>query len=141
MRPLPLEDDELHEFMCDTVRCLSASVRFPLKDEAMTQIALNGHLTGWFGTGDWGNVSVQDEVTLGRAGRIDFVLSKAPHGLKVGIEVKLKMARRSILDQLHRYALSQRLNGLVLLTATPINLPPFIEGVPVESVSLGRAWL
>lgn len=79
------------------------------------------------------------EVTLAPGDIIDFLVG--PAGATVGIEMKIKAPRRAIYRQLTRYARSEELQALLLLTATPMGLPPTIHDKPAYVLSLGAAWL
>lgn len=55
------------------------------------------------------------EYRLSLHDRIDFFVP-FPHG-SIGIEVKVAGAQHAVLRQLHRYALSPQISGLVLVTS------------------------
>lgn len=62
--------------------------------------------------------------------------------LGVAIEVKMNRARPAdVLRQLARYAEHDQVTDLILLTNRAIGAPAQINGKPVVSISLGRAWL
>lgn len=76
------------------------------------------------------------EVRLNAQDRIDFMIGR------IGLEVKIGHPRRSILRQLERYAKSEELDALILVTsaAFPTSNPP-IEGKELHVASLSRGWL
>lgn len=80
-------------------------------------------------------VECRREVRLNATDVIDFLVDR------VGIEVKIKGGKRAILRQVERYAESDQVDTLVLLTAVAMGMPASIKGKPVHVVSLGRAWL
>lgn len=82
-----------------------------------------------------GGIAHEREVRLAPTDIIDFVAGR------VGIEVKIKGSKRAILRQVERYATSDRLDAIVLLTGIAIGMPETITGKPVRIVSLGRSWL
>lgn len=76
------------------------------------------------------------EVTLSAADRIDFLVGR------VGVEVKIGQPRRAILRQLERYAGSDRLDELLLVSSAPFPSGGFrAHGKPVFIVSLSTGWL
>lgn len=76
------------------------------------------------------------EVRLSDKDRIDFMIGR------IGLEVKTGHSRRTILRQLERYAKSEEVDSLILVTsiAFPTTNPP-IEGKPLLVASLSRGWL
>lgn len=81
-------------------------------------------------------VEVQDEVPLNAKDRIDMLIGA------VGVEVKIKGQRRDIYRQLQRYAASDRIEALVLVTSAP--WPASIReigGKPFFNASLSVGWL
>jgi hypothetical protein len=81
-------------------------------------------------------VPYEAEVSLSAADRIDFLVGR------VGVEVKIGQPRRQILRQLERYAGSDRLNELLLVSSAPFPADGFrAHGKPVFIVSLSRGWL
>lgn len=84
------------------------------------------------------------EVELEGSGRIDFVVLGRDGidlpGTAVGVEVKIKGSTSEVTRQLHRYAVTKRLSGLVLATtmmrhATQIRLGS-LAGCEFRSVYL-----
>lgn len=79
---------------------------------------------------------LEREVRVGPREIIDFL------GAGVGIEVKIKgSSKREIYRQLERYAQSDRIEQLVLVTNVPMGMPPEINGKPVYVHNLALAWL
>ncbi len=75
------------------------------------------------------------EERLGPRCRIDFLAGT------VGIEVKKgKPERRQLLRQLERYALSPRVEALVVLVERKANLPGEILQKPCVTLSMNRLW-
>lgn len=105
-----------------------ASTRFPAGPEKLLQEAVADALTD-------AGIAFEREFRLNDHDIIDFLVAG------IGIEVKIKGARRAIYRQLQRYAESDAVKSLVLLSSVAMGLPPEIDGKPVTIVSLGRAWL
>jgi hypothetical protein len=81
-------------------------------------------------------VRYEAEVVLSAADRIDFLIGR------VGVEVKIGQPRRQILRQLERYAGSDRLDELLLVSSAPFPAGGFrAHGKPVFVVSLSVGWL
>ncbi len=75
------------------------------------------------------------EVPLAPRCRIDFLCGG------VGIEVKRgKPERARVREQLRRYAGSERITALVLVTERQIDLPDSLCGKPLAAVCLNRLW-
>lgn len=75
------------------------------------------------------------EVSLAPRCRIDLVCGQ------VGLEIKRGHAqRRRVLEQLKRYAASEEITCLILVTEHTLNLPPEIAGKTVHEVCLARLW-
>jgi hypothetical protein len=81
-------------------------------------------------------VPYEAEVILAPSDRIDFLIGR------VGVEVKIGHPRRAILRQLERYAASDRVDALLLVSSAPFPASGFeINGKPVHIVSLSTGWL
>lgn len=81
-------------------------------------------------------LAYEAEVILSAADRIDFLIGR------VGVEVKIGQPRRQILRQLERYAGSDRLDELLLVSSAPFPAGGFrAHGKPVFVVSLSAGWL
>ena len=77
----------------------------------------------------------QHEATLERGCRIDYLIGD------VGIEVKKGKPRPSQLKaQLQRYALSERIQTLVVVSWRSVALPDHVAGKPVYPLSLSQLW-
>ena len=76
------------------------------------------------------------EVRLSKSDRIDFVVAES-----IGIEAKTRCNKRSIWRQIERYATHESISALILITGTPVGLPPEVNGKPLYFVSLGRTFL
>lgn len=72
-------------------------------------------------------VPIRREVALSRRDRIDFLVGR------VGLEVKVKGAPAGVLRQLQRYAGSDQIGHLVLVTtvARHLDMPATIGGKPL----------
>lgn len=81
-------------------------------------------------------VPYEREVVLGKHGTIDFVVANT-----IGLEVKIKAQRMPVYRQCVRYCKSGTLHRLLLATMHPLCLPPEIEGVPADVVSMASAQL
>ena len=119
----------------DTLMALNVLLRrqpLRLRQEKQAQMDLEEALTV-------AGLPFRREVELAEGDIIDFLVG--PAGAVVGIEMKIKAPRRAIYRQLNRYAASDKLQALLLLTATPMGLPEAIQGKPAYVLSLGAAWL
>lgn len=101
--------------------------RLPLTDEKECQRAILQVLSDLF-------IPVRREVKIS-GGVIDFLVGS------VGVEVKLKGAAALIRRQIVRYCADQNIEGVVLLTAKPVDLAPLLRGKPVHEFDISRAWL
>lgn len=103
--------------------------RFILSDEKdlQNQIAEALHATA---------IDHQREVIIGARERVDFMV---PDG--IAIEVKIKGGKLAIFRQLKRYAESELVNEIILLSSVSMGLPSTINGKPAHFVSLGEQWL
>lgn len=81
-------------------------------------------------------IEAKAEVRLNQQDRIDFMIGR------IGLEVKIGHPRRAILRQLERYAKSDEVDTLILVTsaAFPTTNPP-IDGKDLHVASLSRGWL
>jgi hypothetical protein len=103
-------------------------VRFSLDREKALQASMYGYLLPDFPT-------IEREVSLGDGDIIDFVVDN------VGIEVKIKGAKRAIFRQLERYAAHDRIQALVFSTNVAMGMPQDVGGKPIFLHNLGKAWL
>lgn len=76
------------------------------------------------------------EYILGPGERVDFLI----YGF-CAVELKMRANKRSIIRQLERYALHDVVKAIVLVSNTPLALPPLILGKPTRFISLGRLSL
>ena len=75
------------------------------------------------------------EARLGPAARVDFLCGC------VALEVKKgRPDRRTLLRQLMRYAASEQVHALVLVTERSAALPASVGGKPLRLVALNRLW-
>lgn len=102
--------------------------RFTLADEKLCQAEIAGVLTA-------SGLAFEREVHLGPSDIIDFMVGN------VGIEIKVKGARRAIYRQLERYCAYEAVGQIVLGTNVPMNLPLEINGKPTAIAAIGRGWL
>lgn len=114
--------------MIEDVLCVLRGFRFSLNDEKALQVEMDEQLLA-------AGLPAEREVRLGPKDVIDFVVRD------IGVEVKIKGARRAIYLQVERYAQHERLKTLVLATNVSMGFPSEINGKPVHLVNLGRAWL
>lgn len=75
------------------------------------------------------------EVRLSARDRIDFVIGR------IGLEVKVQGGKRAILRQIERYAESDELDEIVLVTNVAMGMPAAINGKRIHVASLGRGWM
>jgi hypothetical protein len=102
------------------------SVRFNIKNEMDLHAGIAEAL-------DLARVEYQREVRIGPTSRIDFLCGR------IGIEVKIKGTPADVRRQMTRYAASDRIDSLVLITTKHIHccLPEQINGKTVETIWLG----
>lgn len=78
----------------------------------------------------------EHEVSLAPRNRIDFVVERV-----IGIEVKTGLpTRATVLPQLRRYAMTRKLNGIILVAERRISVPEDLHGVSVRSTGLLSNW-
>lgn len=104
-------------------------VRLPLHDEKQTQSALESCFKER-------GIGHQREFALSKADIVDFLADGG-----IAIEIKLKGSRTAIFRQLERYAQSDKVTEIVLLTGRCMHLPTHINGKRASVVSLSTAWL
>ena len=96
----------------------------PMEDEIGLQDRIETALTA-------GGITFEREVTLCRGSRIDFLAAGG-----VGIEVKRgKPAKGPLLRQMARYAASESVSALILVTERTTALPREIDGKPCTQFS------
>jgi len=69
----------------------------------------------------------------------DFVVTIDGHAIV--LELKTRAQRKAIYRQLERYAEHESVDGLLLMTGTPMGLPSHINYKPSRVVSMGGGWL
>lgn len=110
----------------DAVARLLEAVRFNFATEDDLQLGIGMALA---------MLGPEREVILAGAGRIDFLVGA------VGIEAKIKGGASAITRQLVRYAQSDRIAALVVVTAKEqhaLQIPGELAGKPVRVVCLRR---
>lgn len=112
---------------------LISTTRLDLSSEKAAQAQLEAVLT------ERGYVFAR-EVRLSAHDRPDFLVTA--DGAGVVVEMKVGGApKAAALRQLERYVKHDAVHGLLLASATSVQVPPEIGGKPAAFVSLGRAWL
>ncbi len=98
--------------------------RFNFNSEAELQSGVQRFLSAKY--------TVQAEVELSRMDRIDFLIGG------IGIELKVDGSRADVIRQLHRYAQSDRIEALILVTSRTRHndMPETINGKPLRVISL-----
>lgn len=106
------------------VASLLRRYRFRFVDEMQLHAAIAGAFAD-------AHVEAEREVRLSRRDRVDFLVAD------VGVEVKVKGATAAVEQQLRRYAESDRIRALVLVTscARHAAIARELDGIPVEFVS------
>lgn len=112
----------------DTITFLLEHTRLLVADEKGLQATIAERL-------DAAGITYEREHRLSPADVIDFISDR------VGIEVKIKGGKRAILRQVERYAASDQIDAIILVTSVALGMPAEIAGKPVRVVSIGRAWL
>lgn len=117
------------EWTASALARLISTARVDLSTEAAAQRGLSALFAAE-------GVPFRAEVVLAPSDRIDFLVAK------VGIEVKIGHPRRTILRQLERYAGSDRIDALLLVSSAPFPAEGFeINAKPVSVVNLSTGWL
>lgn len=80
-------------------------------------------------------ISFKREYWLSDSDKIDFLIGD------IGIEIKIKGNKKSIYKQIERYAESDEVSIIVLVTNKAIGLPAEINKKSVYVVNLSKAWL
>ena len=77
----------------------------------------------------------QHEATVSRGCRIDYLVGD------VGVEIKKGKPRPTDLQkQLSRYAQSESVRSLIVLSWCSVDLPERINGKPVHALALSQLW-
>lgn len=116
------------------VLALIQRTRLPATPEKDVQAAIAATLEA-------AGIAFEREVRLAPGDIIDFLVEQEAPAPRLGIEVKIKGARRQILRQLERYAACDRIDELALVSSVAMGLPAALAGKRLHVVSLGRAWL
>jgi hypothetical protein len=103
--------------------------RFILSDEKDLQSQIAGAL-------DAAAIDYQREVIIGARERVDFMIFDG-----IAVEVKIKGGKLAIYRQLKRYAESDQVREIILLSSVSMGLPLSINGKPTHFLSLGEQWL
>jgi hypothetical protein len=114
-------------FYVDCVAELIRSNRYRYNRETELHVLIEQVLTA-------AGITVQREVRIGDAGRIDMVIPG-----RVGVEVKVTGQTAAVWRQLRRYAASGELDRLLLVTTCArhvAGLPLYLHGIPVHTVVL-----
>lgn len=100
-------------------------VPYGFNTESELQLGISGRLTSV-------GVVHRREVQLTPTDRIDFMIGR------LGAEVKTKGGRSALLRQLHRYAQSEEVDELLLITTSPplARIPNTVVGIPVHTLVL-----
>lgn len=113
----------------ERVASVVRSSRLPLHDEKALQAALADRLNE-------AGIAHDRERHLSPVHVVDFLVDG------VAVECKLRGAsKRAIYRQVRRYADSDEVRAVLLVTNTAMGLPAEIKGCPTYVVSLGEAWL
>lgn len=113
------------EAVLEALRAMRAPFA-PYEADLHTLVALHLRARGF---------TLAHEATLGQGNRIDFLIDG------VGVEIKKGKPRPTVLiAQLERYAKSDRIDSLVVISWQSVTLPAHIGGKPVFSLALGKLW-
>jgi hypothetical protein len=105
--------------------------RFLLHDEKALQREIAASLIASLSPGE-----VQREFILAPGSIIDFLVEPG-----IGIEVKIKGAKRQIYRQCIRYCEFEAIKSLILITNLSMGFPEQINGKDCFIIKLGPAWL
>jgi hypothetical protein len=105
------------------------SYRFSFTDESELHLGIGKALAE-------AGINFEPEYGLGDAGRIDFFID----GL--GVEVKIKESRNSVMRQLMRYAKHDKITSLILVTTRNQlrAMPIALNGKEITVVYIGGAF-
>ncbi|MBF6043316.1 hypothetical protein P5706_35835 [Pseudomonas sp. ChxA] len=109
-----------------------SSQRVAMKDEKVAQAQMETLLLG-------AGFDIKREHRLSAQDIPDFLISES--GFSIVLEMKTRCQRMKILRQLERYSKHQSVDGIILLSATAIAIPPQISDTPAIFASMGRGWL
>lgn len=105
------------------------TIRLPLvKEERQLHLTIAVAL-------DEAGIAYQREAMLGPYARVDFLCGS------VAIEAKKGLPnRRTLMAQLMRYAGSEKVSALILVTERSAHMPESLLGKPLHLVVLNRLW-
>lgn len=106
-----------------------SSQRVAMKDEKVAQAQMETLLLG-------AGFDIKREHRLSAQDIPDFLISES--GFSIVLEMKTRCQRMKILRQLERYSKHQSVDGIILLSATAIAIPPQISDTPAIFASMGR---
>lgn len=124
-------DSALRSAMSKIVRFCS-SQRVAMKDEKLAQAQMGTLLLG-------AGFAIEREHRLSAQDIPDFLISES--GFSIVLEMKTRCQRMKIFRQLERYSMHENVDGIILLSATAIAIPPLIGVTPALFASMGRGWL
>lgn len=107
------------------------SKRFILENEKALQAEMAVFLAERFPV-----LLIEREFNLDPFNHIDFLLDN-----RIGVEVKIKGAKREIFRQCERYCDFELIQIFILVTNLSMGFPEEINGKPCYVVKLGQAWL
>lgn len=81
-------------------------------------------------------VDFRREFILGPGERVDFLVEE-----RIAVELKVKCSPRVMMRQLQRYAGHDKVEAIILVTATVTSMPDSMNGKPVYVVNLGAGYL
>src|SRR3546814_18233786 len=76
------------------------------------------------------SVGFRREFILGPGERVDFLV-----GDRIAVELKVKCSPRVMMRQLQRYAAHDKVQAIILVTATVTSMPDSMNGKPVYVVN------
>lgn len=75
------------------------------------------------------------EAAIAKGCRIDYLIDG------IGVEIKKgKPKRTTLVQQLNRYASSEKIESLIVISWQSVSLPQSIGGKPVYSITLSQLW-
>ncbi len=114
---------------CASVLHALKTVRFIISDEKDLHEQVSAALDG-------SGIEHTREVIIGPRERVDFLIFDG-----IAVEVKIKGGKLAIFRQLKRYAESDLVKEIILLSSVSMGLPLSINGRPAHFLSLGEQWL
>lgn len=83
------------------------------------------------------NICFKKEVKIDDKNTIDFMID----GLAIEIKITSNVSKMSIYRQVERYAKSDKVDAILLMTSKTMTLPMDINNKPIYVLSLGRTQL